>query len=290
MNPLPESGKHGVVIGLLAAAASAWSPGAGWAQAVTLPLRGEGELDLPSGIHSVARGSVLLRAADSAVRVTFIDAGAPRVVFTGRWRMADHRSALVQVDSVMETMRAGGTGAIRFRPDGSVDEIDVRGVADGEAFTVRFDNSTTVGIARADSAVETGALSPPARAGDWPWATRWAVVDAVRRGVGVLKHADGRDVRFTRARLTLGANEEFMLVLDGKRRVEFVGVWRGDLGSEPVRLQLREASDQAVGGVGRAWLAGREPEREWFFTRVELDGWDDDSGDAFTLSFEADGR
>jgi hypothetical protein len=105
-----------------------------------------------------------------------------------------------------------------------------------------------------------------------------------------MKQADGREVRFERARLTLGANEEFMLVLEGKRPAEFGGVWRGELESGPVRLQLREAMDQSVGGVGRAWMVNRDPDGEWTFARVELDGWDDHDGDAFTLFFEADRR
>ena len=275
-------------ISLVAAVLSAVLPSAAAGQSVTLPLRGEGELDLPGGIHSVTRGSVVLRAEDAGLRLVFIDAGSPRAVLAGRWRMADHRSAALDVDSVMESRTAAGTGAIRFRPDGSVDEIDIRGTADGERFSIRFENTTTLGVARPDTApVETGSVTRRSGSTDWPWATRWAVVDAARTGAGLLKHADGREVRFVRARLTLGANEEFLLVLDGRRDAAFAGVWRGDLGSGFVRLQLREASGQEVGGVGRAWIVEPEPGRDRWFTRVELDGWDDENGDAFTLHFEA---
>jgi hypothetical protein len=205
--------------------------------------------------------------------------------------MADHRTAMLEVGSLLEARSAGGSGAIRFRPDGSVDDIDVRGTADGEPFAIRFDNGASVGAVRNDTTpIETGTVSTRAHAPDWPWANPWSVVDATRRGRGVMKQADGREVRFERARLTLGANEEFMLVLEGKRPAEFGGVWRGELESGPVRLQLREAMDQFVGGVGRAWMVNRDPDGEWTFARVELDGWDDHDGDAFTLFFEADRR
>jgi hypothetical protein len=278
-------------ISLIAALLVGLVPARAGAQSVTLPLRGEGELDLPSGIQPVGRGSVTLRAADSGVRLVFVDAGTPRAVLAGRWRMADHRSAALEVDSLIESEIASGAGAIQFHPDGSVDELDISGTADGEPFSIRFDNSTSIGLARPDTgAVETGALTPRSRAGDWPWATRWSVLDATHRGAGVLKHADGREVRFARARLTLGANEEFMLVLDGNRRAEFIGVWRRDLGSGTVRLQLREALGRPVGGVGRAWLDERELQHDPSFARVELDGWDDEAGDAFTLYFDTNPR
>ena len=46
---------------------------AGSGQAVALPLRGQGELDVPDGLQDVHQGSVLLEA-DSSVRIVFIDA------------------------------------------------------------------------------------------------------------------------------------------------------------------------------------------------------------------------
>ncbi|MGH7519014.1 MAG: hypothetical protein ACREOC_16375 [Gemmatimonadales bacterium] len=284
-------------------------PGAGWlrgpglvalltgsagAQSVALPLRGEGELDLPDGIQDVRQGSVLLQA-DSSVHVVFIDAGTPRTVLAGRWRMADGRTAELAVHTVIGSDTARGTGAIHFRPDGSVDDLEARGVADGERFTIRFENSTSVAMAdsipaRSES-LETGALPPAPRARneDWPWGGgSWAVLDVARRGEGVMKDAAGREHRLDRARLTLGENDEFMLVVDGDTPAEFAGVWQGDLRDRPVRLELREGMGAKVGGVGRAWLRARSWDRDWSFERVELDGWNDAGGNAFTLYFEAE--
>jgi hypothetical protein len=227
----------------------------------------------------------VLLEADSSVRIVFIDAGTPRTVLAGRWRMADGRTAELAVDSLIGSNTARGTGAIRFRPDGSVDDLEARGVADGEQFALSFENSTTVAMADSPSP----APAPRAGSGEWLWAGSWAVLDVTRRGEGVMKDAAGREQRIDRARLTLGENDEFTLVLDGDTRAEFAGTWRGDLRDSPIQLRLREAMGEPVGGVGRAWIRDRSWDRDWSFERVELDGWDDGGGgDAFTLYFEAE--
>lgn len=253
----------------------------GRAQAVALPLRGQGELDVPDGVQDVYQGSVLL-GADSSVKVVFIEAGTPRTVLAGRWRMADGRTAELAVHSVIGCDTARGTGALHFRPDGSVEDLEAHGTADGEQFALSFENSTTVAMADSPSP------APRAGNGEWLWAGSWAVLDVARHGEGVMKDAEGRVQRFDRARLTLGENDEFLLVLDGDARAEFAGTWRGDLRASPVQLRLREAMGRTVDGVGRAWIRERSWDRDWSFERVELDGWNDEGGDAFTLYFEAE--
>ncbi|MGH7629544.1 MAG: hypothetical protein ACREOF_09140 [Gemmatimonadales bacterium] len=263
------------------------------AQAVALPLRGQGELELPHQVQDVRQGSVLLQA-DRTVSVVFIVAGVPRTFLTGRWRMTGDRTAHLAVHTVLGSNAAQGTGSVRFRPDGSVEDLEARGVAGGRAFTLHFENSTSVtlaGVTPADSEpLETGAAPPP-RAGneDWPpWGGNLAVLDVTRRGGGRLQDATIGEQRLDRARLVLGDNDEFVLVLDGDARAEFAGVWRGDLRHSPIQLELREAFGDEVGGVGRAWIRERSWDRDWSFERVELDGWNDAGGDAFTLYFEAE--
>ncbi len=257
--------------------------GGALAQSVALPLRGEGEVDVPAELQDVSQGSVLLQA-DSSVRILFLEAGTPRTVLTGRWRMTDRRTAELAVHAVLGSTSARGTGVIRFRPDGSVDGFEAGGVADGQRFAMRFENALTVAL--------NGRRSGGSRSleDEFPWGGDWAVVNATRRGAGRLTDAAGRAVGFDRARLTLGENDEFLLVLEGDSRAAFAGTWEGDLRDNPVRLQLREAMGERVGGVGRAWLRKRSWDRDWSFQRVELAGWNDDGGDALTLYFEAHGR
>ncbi len=262
------------------------------AQSVALPLRGQGEIELPDTVRDIWQGSVLLQA-DSSVKVVFLDAGTPRTILAGRWWMADRHTAELAVLSLLGNAQARGTGAIRFRPDGSVENLEARGLAGGRAFSLQFDNGTSVAIAgpvRADSRrLETGAAPRPQRPLDeFPWAGGWALLDVSRRGEGRMQEADGLEERFDRARLSLGDNDEFVLVLDGDTRAEFAGVWSGDPRDRPIHLELREAMGAKVGGVGRAWIRERSWDRDWSFDRVELDGWNDAGGDAFTLYFEAE--
>ena len=283
------------VIGLLLPTMLA---GVAQSQSVALPLRGEGELTMGDTIQDVQQGSVLLQA-DSTVKVVVVESGSPRTLLVGRWRMTGGSTAELAVQKVLGSDAARGAGEIRFRPDGSVDHLAARGRADGREFILQFDNAVTLAIADSEAmlvdsaAYESGAL-PPSRSApqggnhDFPWGGDWAVVDAVRHGEGRLTDAAGREVRFDRARLTLGDNDEFLLVLDGDSRAEFAGAWEGDPRNGPVRLELREAMGEKRGGVGRAWLRGRSWDRGWSFQRVELDGWDTQEGDAFTLYFEAE--
>jgi hypothetical protein len=272
--------------------------GVAQSQSVALPLRGEGELTMGDTIQDVRQGSVLLQA-DSTVKVVVVESGSPRTLLAGRWRMTDRSTAELAVQQVLGSDAARGAGEIRFRPDGSVDHLAARGRADGREFILQFDNAVSLAIAASEAmpvdsaAYETGALprSRPAPQGgnhDFPWGGDWAVVDAVRHGEGRLTDAAGREVRFDRARLTLGDNDEFLLLLDGDSRAEFAGTWEGDPRNSPVRLELREAMGEKRGGVGRAWLRERSWDRGWSFQRVELDGWDTQEGDAFTLYFEAE--
>lgn len=272
----------GLLCGLVFPAAVA---GPAAAQAVALPLNGEGELAIQDTVRDIAKGSVLLQA-DSTVKIVFIESGMPRTLLAGEWRMADRSTAELAVHEVLGSDIARGAGEIRFRPDGSVDHLAARGLADGREFTLQFDNAVSVAVA-GDSA---GAPRPVPRATDdaFPWGGAWAVVDAARHGEGRLTDAAGREVRFDRARLTLGDNDEFLLVLDGGSRAEFAGTWEGDPRDSPVRLELREAMGTKMRGVGRAWLRERSWDRDWSFERVELDGWNPEGGDALTLYFEAE--
>jgi hypothetical protein len=272
---------------LLGSAAVAPTAGTLAAQAVALPLNGEGELALQDTVQEVARGSVLLQA-DSTVKVVFVDTGRPRTVLAGAWRMADRSTAEVAVHQVLGSDTARGAGEIRFRPDGSVDHLAARGLADGREFTLQFDNAVSVADAGKTAPSPSPRSSPQAADEAFPWGGDWAVVDATRHGEGRLTDAGGREQRFDRARLTLGDNDEFVLVLDGDARVEFAGTWEGDPRDSPVRLHLREAMGGKMDGVGRAWLRERSWDRDWSFQRVELDGWNDEGGDALTLYFEAD--
>lgn len=259
--------------------------GVAQSQSVALPLRGEGELALGDTIKDVRQGAVLLQA-DSTAKVVVLESGMPRTLLVGTWRMADRSTAELAVREVFGSDVARGAGEIRFRPDGSVDHLAARGRADGREFTLRFDNALSV--AMASRSLPPPRPAPQAGDHDFPWGGDWAVVDAVRHGEGRLTDAAGREVRFDRARLTLGDNDEFLLVLDGDSRAEFAGAWEGDPRNSPVRLELREAIGEKRGGVGRAWLRERSWDRDWSFQRVELDGWDDAEGDAFTLYFEAE--
>jgi hypothetical protein len=268
------------------------------AQSVALPLDGEGELAMDDSVQDVRRGSVLLQA-DSSVKVVVLESGTPRTLVAGKWRLADRSTAELSVQEVLGSDSAHGAGEIRFRPDGSVGHLAARGRVDGREFTLHFENGVSIAMAdsespAADSAgYETGALpprrpGPPARDDTFPWGGDWAVVDAVRHGEGRLTDPAGREERFDRARLILGDNDEFLLVLDGNSRAEVAGTWEGDPRSSPVRLKLREAMGEKMGGVGRAWLRDRSWDRDWSFQRVELNGWSDERGDTFTLYFEAE--
>jgi hypothetical protein len=266
------------------------------AQAVALPLRGSGEVAVEDSIHAASQGSVLLQA-DSTVKVVFVTSGVPTTVLAGEWRMAGPSTAEFAVRQLLGNEAASGDGEIRFRPDGSVEHVAARGRAAGREFTLQFDNEAGIAgrrplVAPDSVAYETGRLPPPQRRearpeDDMPWGGEWAVVDVSRHGEGRLTDAMGRELRFDRARLTLGENDEFRLVLDGEARIELAGTWEGDPRDNPVRLRLRESSGEKMAGVGRVWLRQRTWDRDWSFERVELDGWNDEGGDALTLSFEA---
>jgi hypothetical protein len=112
-------------------------------------------------------------------------------------------------------------------------------------------------------------------------------VDVVRFGEGMLVETGGREVRLDRARLILGENDEFRLLVEGDGRFEFTGFWAGDPRENPVQLELRGALGERSGGMGRVWLRERSWDRDWSLQRLELDGWTDDHGDTFRLHFEA---
>ncbi|HET8622055.1 MAG TPA: hypothetical protein VFM14_00685 [Gemmatimonadales bacterium] len=252
--------------------------GAGHAQAAALPLRGEGELVAGDTVRDVGRGSLLLQA-DSTMSIMFLNAGAPETVLRAAWRMNSPDAAELAVLAV-GGVPARGAGEIRFRPDGSVDHISARGRTARGEFTLRFDNATDVAVssrppvppARDDARRENGVSAAP-------------MVDVVRHGEGLLTDAGGREIRFDRAHLVLGGNDDFVLVMHGDSQVEFRGTWAGDPRDNPVQLEVREAMGERSGGMGRAWLRERSWDRDWSFDRIELDGWDEDGRDGFRLYF-----
>jgi hypothetical protein len=112
------------------------------------------------------------------------------------------------------------------------------------------------------------------------------VLDVTRRGEGRLQDSQGGDHPFDGARLRLGQNDEFQLVILGGSEYELAGTWSGDPRFSPVQLQLREAFGRRVGGMGRVWIRNRSWDRDWSFERVELDGWNGEH--QFALYFEAE--
>ena len=99
------------------------------------------------------------------------------------------------------------------------------------------------------------------------------VLDVSRMGDGWLRDREGRDLPVGRARLRLGGNNEFDLVLVGDSTYRFAGTWSGDLRFGPISLDLREGLGRRVEGTGRAWVSDRSWDRDRSFSRVELDGW-----------------
>jgi hypothetical protein len=253
-------------------------------QAIALPLRGEGEFALADQQYDFTSGSVLLQA-DSSVKIFFVDAGSLRTALVGQARRFDNRTIELAVRAVLGDRPARGSGRIRLRADGVVDALDVQGEADGRKFSARFEtavNTAALPIARHQ---ETG-TAPRTRlnADDWPWGGTWFVVDVTRRGEGLLHGSERGDYRFDRARLRLGNNDEFELML-GDAKYVVAGTWSGDLRFGPVPLELREAFGHSIHGMGRAWIRDRSWDRDFSLERVELDGWDGDN--EFTVYFEA---
>lgn len=270
-----------VVAGMLAAPPLAES------QAVALALRGEGELSLPDKQYDVRAGSVLLKS-DSSMKVFFVNGGSLLTAFVGQWRRADANTIEFAVLDVPGERNARGNGKIRFRPDGSVDALDVRGQASGRQFSARFENGMSTAALTSTEQREPRAAPPPrSRQGEeeWPWGGSTYVVNVTQRGEGALQDKDGTGVRFDRARLWLGQNEEFQLILAGDSRYEVAGRWSGDLRFGPVPLEVREADGHRVHGMGRAWIRDRSWDRDYSLERVEIDGSDGDH--EFTLYFDA---
>ena len=253
-------------------------------QAVALPLRGEGEIELPGQRYDLRAGSVLLQA-DSTVKMLFVDGGSLRTAFAGEWRRADARTIELAVLTLLGDRQARGAGRIRFRPDGAIDGLEVRGRAHGREFRARFTNATTTAALPVSERREPQA-APPADAarGGQPWGGTALVVDATRRGEGLLRSGDG-DYRLDRARLRLGQNDEFELVVSGETRQVLSGTWSGDPRFGPVPLEVREASGRRIEGTGRAWIRDRSWDRDFSFDRLELDGWNGD--EELSLYFEA---
>lgn len=254
-------------------------------QAIALPLRGEGELELPDKQYNVRYGSVLLQA-DSSVKILFLDAGSPRTALVGEWRRSDARTIELAVLAVLGDRSARGAGRIQLRPDGSIDALDVRGQAAGRDFRVRFENGLSTAAIPVSEGREASPGPPSGRGTDeWSWGGTSFVVDASRRGEGHLLDSEGGDYRFDRARLRLGQNDEFQLVVFGDTKQVLAGTWSGDVRFGPVPLELREAFGRRVQGMGRAWIRDRSWDRHFSLEGVELDGWNGDH--RFALHFEA---
>jgi len=279
--PAPGLGLlHSAVVGGMLVAPSLAVP-----QAIALPLRGEGELELADKQYNVRYGSVLLQA-DSSVKILFLDAGSLRTALVGEWRRSDARTIELAVLAVLGDRSARGAGLIQLRPDGSIDALDVRGQAAGRDFRARFENGLSTAAIPVSEGRERGADAPSSRDTDeWSWGGTSFVVDVSRRGDGRLQDSEGGDYRFDRARLRLGQNDEFQLVLLGDTKQVLAGTWSGDLRFGPVPLELREALGGRVQGMGHAWIRDRSWDRDFSLERVELDGWNGDY--RFALYFEA---
>ncbi|HTH63553.1 MAG TPA: hypothetical protein VL563_02635 [Gemmatimonadales bacterium] len=269
-----------VVAGMLAAPPLAMS------QAVALPLRGEGEFALADKQYDVRAGSVLLKA-DSTVKIFFIDGTSLRTAVVGAWRSRNASTIEFAVLDVPGERNAQGSGRIRFRPDGSIDALDVRGQADGRDFSARFENGMSTAALTASEQPKPRA-TPPSRQGDdeWPWGGSSFVVNVSQRGEGALQEKDGSGLRFDRARLWLGQNDEFQLLLVGDSRYEVAGRWSGDLRFGPVPLEVREADGHRVQGQGRAWIRDRSWDRDFSLERVEIDVSDGEH--EFSLYFDTE--
>lgn len=116
------------------------------------------------------------------------------------------------------------------------------------------------------------------------WGGAPLVLDVTRMGEGRLQSSEGRDQQFYRARLRLGGNDEFQLVIFGDTTYQLAGTWSGDLRFGPISLDLREAFGRRVEGMGRAWIRDRSWDHDRSFERVELDGWNGDH--EFTFYFD----
>lgn len=270
----------------VAVAATFAAPPLAGAQAVALPLRGKGEFTLADKQYDLHYGSVLLQA-DSSVKAFLLDSGSPRTIFAGEWRFSDPRTIRLVVHTVLGDRSARGSGRIHLGADGLIDALEVRGQAEGRDFSARFENGvSTAAISRSERR-ETGALPPSGQSADeWPWGGTSLVLDVTRRGEGRLHDSEGGDYRLDRARLRLGQNDEFELVILGDSTYELAGTWSGDLRFGPVPLELREAFGRRVQGMGRVWIRDRSWDRDFSLERVELDGWNGDH--RFALYFEAE--
>ncbi|HEU5169703.1 MAG TPA: hypothetical protein VFU46_04150 [Gemmatimonadales bacterium] len=256
------------------------------AQDIALPLRGEGQLALPGKQYDVHYGSVLFQA-DGKVKILFPAPTVPRTTFAGVWRRGDQQTIHVALHSVLGGRRASGTGRIHLRPDGAIDELELRGRTDGRGFWARFDNGAPATTIAGSELPETAELSPSRRPDDnWGGNHVPPVLDVARSGEGRLRDFSLGDYRLARARLRLGHNGEFRLDVSGETGAELAGTWSGDLRQSPIRLDVREASGRGVQGMGRAWIRDRSWDRDRSFERVELDWWDGDRG--FALYFEAE--
>jgi hypothetical protein len=258
-------------------------------QAIALPLRGEGELTLPDKQYDLRYGSVLLQA-DSSVKILFLDAGSLRTAFVGEWRSPDARTIELAIRAVLGHRTARGSGRIRLGPEGVIDALEVRGQADGREFSAHFENAvSTASLPIADRHGTGPVPSAGQSANEWTWGGTLSVVDVSRRGEGLLQDSEHGDYRFDRARLWLGQNDEFQLVIIlGDTKHVLAGTWSGDVRFGPVPLELREAFGRRVQGTGRAWIRDRSWDRDFSLERVELDGWNGDR--RFGLYFDAEMR
>src|SRR5262250_3010413 len=114
------------------------------------------------------------------------------------------------------------------------------------------------------------------------------VLDVVRTGEGTLRDGEGQEHPVGRARLRLGGDDEFQLILYGDSTYEFAGTWSGDLRFSPISLDVRWALGGQAEGVGRAWVRDRSWDRDRSFERVELDVWKDKK--ELALYFDAKNR
>jgi hypothetical protein len=239
---------------------------------------------LPGHRYEVSQGSVLLQS-DSSAGIFFLESGSPHKMFAGDWRSDDNGTITLAVHTVMGGRNARGAGRISFRPDGSVQALRLNGRADGGEFSARFENQLGVATAAGHDPVQTGSRAQAQPHGDQDdWAGDWFIFDVTRRGDGRLSQPERGDYEFDRARLTLGGNGEFVLVMGADPSYKLAGTWSGDPRFSPIDLEVREAFGSKVAGFGRAWIREQSWDRDWSFERVELDGWGD--GGRFAMYFD----